>query len=63
MATLEIHDTEVTIDEVGAEYDEAVEMAATGRNPYPGMSYAEGVKDTLAWVLGDSDQAPLTGDE
>ena len=32
-----------------------------GSSKYPGMSYAEGVADTLRWVLGVEDAAPYTG--
>ena len=26
---------------------------------YPGMSYEEGVRDALEWIVGDRDEAPL----
>ena len=29
-----------------------------GGSHYPGMSYEQGVMDTLAWLRGDSEDAP-----
>lgn len=30
--------------------------------PFPGMSFSEGVRHALAWVLGDTDDAPMEDD-
>lgn len=56
---LEINDTDRTLEEVEAEYDKATGAVADGANPWPGMTYVQGVQDTLAWVLGDTADAPL----
>ena len=40
-------------------FNEAIAMEAEGQNPYPGSNYVAGVKAALAWVLGESDDAPL----
>lgn len=56
---LEIDDTDRTIEEVEAEYDKATAVHADGLNPWPGMTYVQGVRDTLAWIMGDSEDAPL----
>lgn len=33
-----------------------------GACPYPSMSYTEGVRHALAWVLGDTNDAPMDDD-
>lgn len=48
--------------EIESEYDTACE-AATGETKWPGMSYEQGVQDTLRWILGEDDLAPITGEE
>jgi len=45
-------------DEVEQQFDEANAACAEGSNRYPGMTYDQGVRDALAWVLGESDDAP-----
>lgn len=30
-----------------------------GSPKYPGMSYEDGVRDALAWVIGESDDEPM----
>ena len=42
---------------------EASIVASEGRTQYPAMSYEEGVRDALAWVIEESDDAPMEGDE
>lgn len=46
--------TEIEIDRVE---NWAVEGIDEGSR-YPGMSYEQGILDTLAWLRGDSDTAP-----
>lgn len=41
------------------QYNEAIALEAEGQNPYPSSSYVGGVKATLAWLLGDSEEPPL----
>lgn len=58
--------------EAGLSYEqiEAIEdqqMAASvivseGRSKYPGMTYEQGIRDALEWVLGESDEMPLEGE-
>ena len=50
--------TEEEIDTARGDADDAI---AQGLNPYPGMTYAEGVQATLMWLVGDQDEAPLEG--
>lgn len=40
-------------------HNEALALQAEGQNPYPGSNYVHGVIATLAWVLGEADDAPL----
>ena len=35
------------------EIQEAADKVDTSKNPYPGMTYSQGVRDALDWVLGD----------
>lgn len=44
---------------VSDEYDKAAGLVAEGANPWPGMTYVQGVRDALAWVMGDTDEPPL----
>ena len=46
-------------EEVEEALNEAMALEAEGQNPYPGSNYVAGVKAALAWVLGESDDAPL----
>lgn len=50
---------ERSAEEVEEGLNEAMALEAEGKNPYPGSSYVSGVKAALAWVLGESDDAPL----
>lgn len=45
--------------EIEAQYDEAAALVDDGVNPYPGMTYAQGVRDALGWVLDETDEPPL----
>jgi hypothetical protein len=56
---LEITDTDGTEDQFEDEYSKAVAAVADGVNPWHGMTYVEGVRDTLAWLSGDREEAPL----
>lgn len=49
----------LSLEQVEACYNEALAMEAEGQNPYPGSTYVAGVRATIAWVLGESDDAPL----
>ena len=49
-----------TDKQIEEQWDKASEVAM-GALPsrYPGMSYEEGVEAALAWVTGNSDDAPM----
>lgn len=49
---------QVTPEQIDEQIDKAQEGMAKGSN-WPGMSYEQGVENTLRWVLGDSDTAPM----
>lgn len=38
---------------------EAEHVAMTEGSRVPAMSYEEGVRDALAWVLGDTEELPI----
>lgn len=40
-------------------YEIEQQIAAAEENDYPGMTYAEGVKAALEWVLGDTEETPF----
>jgi hypothetical protein len=48
--------------EIQDEFDEAVAATIERNNKYPAMSYEQGVRDGLAWVLEEQDEAPISGD-
>lgn len=52
---------EVVVDD--AAIDEQLnicsDLADKGKNPYPGMSYADGVRNTLDWLAGHTDEPPF----
>ncbi len=50
--------TENEIDEVLNKADEQLDSGTK----WPGMSYEEGVAAALRWVLGDSDDDPMSED-
>lgn len=56
---LEIVDSQVTEEQFEEEYNKAIEAVAMSQNPWRAMTYIEGVRDTLAWLGGDRDEAPL----
>ena len=45
--------------EVDAQINAGLEASDAGRSAYPGKSYEEGVRDALAWALGDEEEPPL----
>jgi hypothetical protein len=51
-----------TADELNDERDTASLSAAEGTTRFPGMTYEEGVKSALDWVLGDTDIKPTESD-
>jgi hypothetical protein len=50
---------ERTYDEVNKQIDKASEIARTVGTRYASMSYEEGVRDALLWVLGDDEDPPI----
>jgi len=44
---------------IEAELDKAVTQIHLGRSKFPGMSYEEGVRAALEWVLGHCDESPM----
>ena len=50
-----------TEDEINEQRNLAIEGVDSG-SKWPGMSYEQGVEAALAWLLGDSDDAPMSGD-
>ena len=55
---------QVPLEEVELQRDEAAVVASTGETRYPAMTYEEGVRDALQWVLGETNEAPLVvGDD
>ena len=48
-----------TDDEIARVENWAVDVEGSGKvTNYPGMTYEQGVMDTIAWLRGDSDNAP-----
>lgn len=41
------------------ELNRVLEMGDAGKNKWPGMTYVEGVRNALEWVLGYMDEAPM----
>jgi hypothetical protein len=46
-------------DEVYEQIDKAGELINDEVSMYSGMSYEQGVRDALEWILGDIDDAPM----
>lgn len=44
---------------VQGQIDAAAEIIAEGRSKYFGLTYEEGVRCALEWVIGDSDDLPM----
>lgn len=45
-------------EEIDAVLNAAHENQDTGNNPYPGMSYSDGVADGIEWACGMGDNEP-----
>lgn len=54
-----IYKIKKTPEEINDLLNACVESEATEKSKFPGMSYEEGVKYALEWVLGISDVHPL----
>ncbi|HEY5785231.1 MAG TPA: hypothetical protein VIT65_10680 [Microlunatus sp.] len=52
--------TSTEIDDQSAKAGDSI---SEGMSRWPGMTYEEGVDAALRWVTGDSDDAPMDGDE
>lgn len=39
--------------------EEQMGLAVDNNRRFPGMSYEEGVRDTLLWVMGEREEAPM----
>ena len=50
------------IADIQKQYDEAIARSIESSR-YPASSYEDGVKATLAWIVGDSDDEPIEFDE
>lgn len=48
----------VSSDEAYEAYDEAISRVTDG-TLYPAMTYEEGVRDALGWVLGENSENPM----
>lgn len=55
-------DFEVSTEDVEEELNEMTARVADHDLRYPGMSYEEGVRDALQWVLGERDVPPSDDD-
>ena len=51
-----------TQSQIDAVLNQCSELEDSGRNPYFGMTYAQGVRDAIDWMLGDSSDPPLSDD-
>ena len=56
------HVMEPEKSEVEDQIDKAEKTAHT-RSRWPGMSYEQGVSQALRWVLGETDEPPMDGDD
>jgi len=43
------------------EINHQIDVATDNPDMYPGMSYADGIKAALEWVLGYTDENPTEG--
>lgn len=49
-----------TEDQIDHELSEAEGIVADGNDgQWSGMTYEKGVRDALAWLIGDEDESPL----
>lgn len=56
-ALVDMAEFEVTPEEVEEQMAEAESMGE--ETQYPGMTYEQGVRDALRWILGDEDLPPI----
>lgn len=49
--------------EIDEQLNRAAEAEATGDSQYPGMSFEEGVRAGIEWVLGLTDDLPIPDPE
>lgn len=47
------------IEMIEGQHTEALVVASEGRTEVPGMTYEEGVRDALSWILGERDEPPM----
>jgi hypothetical protein len=45
--------------EIDAAQNAANESVDEGKSNWPGMSYEQGVSNTIAWMKGESDENPM----
>ena len=50
-------------NEIDDQLAKAGESTMEGLARWPGMTYEQGVEAALLWVTGESDEAPMDGDE
>lgn len=55
-------DIKRTRQEIDEQIGLALEQIEKGHSKYFGMTYEEGVDNALRWVLGDSNDAPMSED-
>ncbi len=48
-----------TDEEIDAVVNECTELENQGGSKFPGMSYEQGVKNALDWVVGNCDESPM----
>jgi len=48
-----------TDEEIQDVIDKASKLTSKGKSKFPGMSYEEGIRDALEWVLNDDAENPL----
>lgn len=49
-----------TEDEMDEVRSQAEDQRATGSTKWAGMSYEDGVAETIAWIVGDNEESPMT---
>lgn len=48
-----------TEQEIYEVLDECLNCENTGTSIYPGMSYEQGVKAAIEWIIGDTNEHPI----
>lgn len=48
-----------TEQEIETVLDAAIAVTSTGQTRWRGMTYEEGIRNALQWVLGESDDDPM----